>query len=396
MSFRSCVSALDFSQPPGSVDAVRANADLDEHRTMIADRPNADQASACSVILHHARLAALAGLVFGALMLAATQLTAQSATSDRTLVVLGFGGSYGQAIKDVVIAPFERQTGIKTIYNETCCASVGSAMEADQFLADVVIGIDYGGLLSWANRNYLRSDERFATLAKECGMPSQFVRPVGLVTQEYAYVIAGHGRDQHLPISWAQFWDAKTFPGPRSLNRISPSGQMEAALLADGVAPDSLYPLDIDRAFASLDRLRKSTKVMFAQSGADQVNMLATGAVEYAIGYSNRIYAGIRDGLPISYTLDQGLHTEVAAGLFRTARNVDGALAFLAYQMRPEVLSAIAERTGLRPLCPQMLKPPEAGVASPATGGKEFRLNFEYWGQNRESVGNRWVEWIVK
>jgi putative spermidine/putrescine transport system substrate-binding protein len=172
---------------------------------------------------------------------------------------------------------------------------------------------------------------------------------------------------------------------------------MEAALLADGVGPNSLYPLDIDRAFGSLDQLRKSAKVVFAQSGADQVNMLATGTVEYAIGYSNRIYAGIRDGLPISYTLDQGLHTEVGGGLFRTARNVDGALEFLVYHLRPEVMSAIAERTGLSPYCPETLRiSAGAGAAAPTAGGKEIRLNFDYWGQNRAAVGNRWVEWIVR
>ena len=43
------------------------------------------------------------------------------------------------------------------------------------------------------------------------------------------------------PKSWADFWDVKAFPGPRSL-RNHPVDNLEAALMADGVAPDKLYP----------------------------------------------------------------------------------------------------------------------------------------------------------
>jgi putative spermidine/putrescine transport system substrate-binding protein len=34
---------------------------------------------------------------------------------------------------------------------------------------------------------------------------------------------------------------------------------LEIALLADGVAPDKLYPLDLDRAFKKLDTIKKNT-----------------------------------------------------------------------------------------------------------------------------------------
>src|SRR5690606_38807898 len=57
------------------------------------------------------------------------------------------------------------------------------------------------------------------------------------------------------PQNWTEFWDAKTFPGPRTVPGY-PSETIALALMADGVAPADLYPMDLDRAFASLDRLK--------------------------------------------------------------------------------------------------------------------------------------------
>ena len=45
------------------------------------------------------------------------------------------------------------------------------------------------------------------------------------------------------PKSWADFWDVKAFPGPRSM-RNHPVDNLEAALIADGVTLEQLYPLD--------------------------------------------------------------------------------------------------------------------------------------------------------
>jgi hypothetical protein len=47
--------------------------------------------------------------------------------------------------------------------------------------------------------------------------------------------------------SWADVWNVEGFPG-RRVSRKHPIDSMEQALLADGVAPDKLYPLDADRA----------------------------------------------------------------------------------------------------------------------------------------------------
>src|SRR5262249_16257094 len=60
---------------------------------------------------------------------------------------------------------------------------------------------------------------------------------------------------QNHPRNWVDFWDVKKFPGPRTMPDPSYQiGPIEPALIADGVDPAKLYPLDIDRAFRSLDK----------------------------------------------------------------------------------------------------------------------------------------------
>jgi putative spermidine/putrescine transport system substrate-binding protein len=325
--------------------------------------------------------------------------TARPAETAKDLVVLGFGGSYGRAIRELVINPFERETGYKVVYDETCCTRVSAMLKSGQFLADVVIGIDNGGLQNWAKSGYLKPDDRVAQIGRQCGGPSRYIQPTILLLHRYFYVMAAHGRDTKLPRSWAEFWDTKALPGPRLFNRISPVAQLEAALLADGVKAANLYPLDLDRAFASLDRLR--AHLVFGQSGADQVNMLATGVAQYGVGYSNRMYAAEHDGLSVNFTLEGGLRTEVGAAILSTARNVDGAIAFLAFHARPAVLAALADRIGLLPYChsadPLITAADVRSIAAQKPGEHgHVEINAEYWGEHRESVGVRWIEWLVK
>lgn len=57
------------------------------------------------------------------------------------------------------------------------------------------------------------------------------------------------------PQNWADMWDTEKFPGVRSMYR-KPYYNLEVALMADGVAPQDLYPLDVERAFAKLEELK--------------------------------------------------------------------------------------------------------------------------------------------
>jgi spermidine/putrescine-binding protein len=57
------------------------------------------------------------------------------------------------------------------------------------------------------------------------------------------------------PNNWADLFDIQKFLGQRGF-RKSPLETLEVALLGDNVLPESLYPLDVDRALNKLDTAR--------------------------------------------------------------------------------------------------------------------------------------------
>lgn len=107
------------------------------------------------------------------------------------------------------------------------------------------------------------------------------------------------------PQNWAEFWDVEQFPGTRSLRRTA-RYMIEAALMADGVPPDQLYPLDLDRAFASLEKIKPHIKAWWL-SGAESQQLVKDGGIDIIGAFNARLDSVAADGAPVQYTFNQGI-----------------------------------------------------------------------------------------
>lgn len=87
------------------------------------------------------------------------------------------------------------------------------------------------------------------------------------------------------PETWADLWNTKEFPGKRTLRKHI-DGQLEPALLADGVAPDKLYPLDVKRALDKIKQIKADT--LFWASGAESQQLFRDGEVTMGNLFSTR------------------------------------------------------------------------------------------------------------
>ena len=83
---------------------------------------------------------------------------------------------------------------------------------------------------------------------------------------QYYSTIMAWREDAKAPQSWQDFWDVANFPGKQALPDY-PTYILPMALLADGVPVAELYPLDLDRAFASLEKIKDQVAVWW-QAGA--------------------------------------------------------------------------------------------------------------------------------
>jgi putative spermidine/putrescine transport system substrate-binding protein len=92
-----------------------------------------------------------------------------------------------------------------------------------------------------------------------------FAHEYGVASYLYSTVLAfDRSRFGAMVPGWADFWDVATFPGKRALPRQM-HGALEAALLADGVPRDRLYPLDLPRAFRKIEEIKEH--LVFWSSG---------------------------------------------------------------------------------------------------------------------------------
>jgi putative spermidine/putrescine transport system substrate-binding protein len=343
----------------------------------------------------------VAGVVLLAQMGIATNHASAQNLKGQTLRLYTYGGSYLEAVRDLVIKPFEAETGVQVIVDDSCCAKLSAAMTAGQYVGDAILGQDHGRLLNYAKLGWLVPDKRFEEEAAATGSPASFKTPNFLLLHIYAYIMAGSDPNAPMPKTWAEFWDTDKFPGSRGLIRNEPAPQIEAALLAAGIAPDKLYPLDVDKALAKFDELRKKTKVVFAATGAEQINLLATKEAKYSIVFSNRVVLAANENIKLGYTYEQSLQVGNGGGIPKGSKNVDAAVAFLKFHNRPEVLAKFAARTGLAPAYPKAANLVEEArrplmPSTPENSKTAVQVDVNYWGDHQETVHKRWVQWLAQ
>ena len=198
------------------------------------------------------------------------------------------------------------------------------------------------------------------------------------------------------PKSWADFWDVKRFPGPRTL-QDSPGSNMEFALLAAGKKSDGLYPLDPDQAFKKLDEIRPSIK-KYWDTGALAPQLLADKEVFLGSVYSGRIKHLQDQGIPVEIEWNQGLLNLDYWTIVKGAKNFNNAIKLIGYMLDPARQAKFAKLIPYGPVNKEALPliSPEVARQLPSYAENKKRMilyNSEWWGPHREELNERWQQW---
>ena len=341
-------------------------------------------------ILHGASALAMAG----ALPLAARAQAKQIVVSDP-------GGPYTTAYREAFYDPFEKATGIKVVSvarESQPVAQFAAMVQTKNYVWDVTT------LTLSADIPYLEAKGLLEPIGLKASdypdvMP-EAIAPNWLGVDVYSTVLAyradkfkGNG-----PKSWADFWDVKKFPGRRSLRR-SPLDTLEQALLADGVPLDKLYPLDVDRAFRSLDRIKPHVNIWWT-SGAQAMQAIQSGDVDMISTWNGRAQAAKDAGAPVTIVWNEGLYSIEGWGIPKGTPRADAAKQFVRF-------CADAKRQALltRTLAygPTNRKAFEAISKDRATllptapdNIRDMRLpSPQWWEENRQKVTERFNSWII-
>jgi putative spermidine/putrescine transport system substrate-binding protein len=181
----------------------------------------------------------------------------------------------------------------------------------------------------------------------------------------------------------------------------SPKGIIEAALVADGVAPDQLYPLDVDRALAKLETIKSD--IIFAPSFTVLQQNLVNKQATMTLTLNGRLGI-IRDsGSDLAPVWDFTSWDFDAFVVPKGAPNTAAAKEALESALQPEPLRTYAALSGLTPVRsdvdPNTVDFTESGkLFNPFLGGDHGDVVLqdpEYWAQNYNAVAERWTAWQV-
>ncbi len=194
--------------------------------------------------------------------------TAASAAEQITFV--SQGGAYQQAQTVAILDPSAKKLGI-TINQDSipdAWPAIKTQVGSGKPIWDVV-DTPTGYCLRGGEQGLIEKLD-FSKMPNAAAMPEAYRSPYSVSYEFYSSVLAYSQKTfpKDAPNSWADFWDVKKFPGRRAL-RDHPIATLEAALMADGVAPDKLYPLDVDRAFKKLEEIKPNVTAWWT-SGAQE------------------------------------------------------------------------------------------------------------------------------
>ena len=155
------------------------------------------------------------------------------------------------------------------------------------------------------------------------------------------------------PSTLADFFDLERFPGARGLHN-SPAGNLEWALMADGVPGDQIYQVlstesGVDRAFKVLDRIKGN--IVWWEDGSKPAALLLNRKVVMTSARSGRIFNAIKDRNEDLAIVWVGQLWDMAVWIIpKGTANLKEALDFIVFASDPKRMALQAELHAYAPV----------------------------------------------
>ncbi len=215
-----------------------------------------------------------------------------AAISADSIVLTNTGGDWGKCQRTTFADTFEKKTGIQVIDGPFLDeGQMRAAVETGVYDVDVVFPPP-NMVLDDQGAKYLEPID-YSLINKEELLAGTYTK-YGVALDLFSWAFGYRTDAGPAPKTWKDFYNIKDFPGKRGLVSWDVSTVLIGALLADGVAPDKLIPLDIDRALAKLDTIKD--QIVWFNTGSAGQNLLVTGEVSYIQLYANRITSSKEKG----------------------------------------------------------------------------------------------------
>lgn len=332
--------------------------------------------------------------VTGGLALAATVGLPHSVFAKPSQMVMGTGGGkLEEAYKKTIYDPWKQKTGIPIVTTSNEGAKLKAMVEQGQVEWDIIQG-PAEQFVVFAREGLFEPID-YVVVDKTNMLPGTAFEHF-VLTDVAAYHIAWNTKNVPAspPQTWADVWkhDGRIGLWKRAYQTL------EAALLADGVSLDQLYPLDVDRAFKSLDKIKD--KLVWWDSGAQGAQLLLDGEVDVGAIWNGRVHEPKLSGAPVDYHFNQAIFVNDAWAVPKGAPNQKEAMELIAFCLSPEIQAAYSKVIPYGPVNTEALKlldekTQQALPSSDENFKKGRLLDLAYWADNGAKVVERFNEWLL-
>ena len=313
--------------------------------------------------------------------------------SGKQMVFASWGGSYQDAQKLAYCDPFAAETGATVIQDGPMNGSKLRAMvEAGEPVWDVV---DVTDTFLFANEHLFEDLDTSVVDASQLDQAYVHQKGIGCIVWSYNISFNSDVLGENRPKSWADVFDTAKFPGKRALrDRAYP--MMEVALMADGLSPADLYPLDVDRAFAKLDTIKDDVIWYTSNSAAQQ--LFVDGEVGVGLLLNGRVFDVHKKGAPVGIEWNQNIRSIDYLVIPRGAKNVEVAQHFMNATVKAENQALMANTIAYAPVNPTALAMVNDEVkpwlsTTKENANKGFLIDAVFWRDNLDALTERWNEW---
>lgn len=336
--------------------------------------------------------------------LALTSCAGGNGDSAETLTVTMWGGAAQETHVRTVVDPWAEENSV-TIRQDspTDYAKLDAMVQANKVTWGVVETEPNFTETACAAGNLEKLSDAVKQAAKDAEVDPKLMSECGIPILQYSFTMAYNTdkfADSH-PTSWAEFFDTEKFPGKRGFWRYVTGGIFEAALLADGVKAEDLYPLDLDRAFAKLDTIKED--IVWYDTGDQQTQLVASGEAPLVQAWNGRISQAAANGQPVANEFNENLITYEHVVIPKGYANKDLADDWMAWFLsHPEAQANDAKETGYGPPTPKALEFIPEEAQKEMAGGEAVNaqsaatIDYVYWADNYDAVTERLNVWMAQ
>ena len=332
-----------------------------------------------------------------------------------SITVVSWGDAYQRAQMVTMFHPYTDETGVgvTAIAYGGGLREVRQQVESGEVTWDVV-DFEYNDAITACREGLLEEIDAGALPPGADGTPASedfipgAIGPCWVGSIVYSHMIAADpARFDTAPTVVSDFFDLERFPGARGLRDSGPQYNLELALLADGVAPEMVYPTleseeGVMRAFAKLDTIKPS--IRWWQRLDDSLGALEAGDVAMTTTLNGRMFDAAMEGKDILPLWHGQLYEFDVFAIPKGSANRELAEEFIRFATASAPLAGQAGRLPFGPArrsALALIRPhPQTGVETRPflpTAPENFRnalaLDWDWWAAHGEELDARWTAW---